>query len=347
MVEELRARVERFVRERHLIPPGRAVTCLVSGGADSTCLWHVLGCLGYDVSAVHVHHRLRGADSEEDARFCAETLGASVVEADGRGLSEAELRDRRYRVTGGYELRATGHTASDQVETILYRLVSRGAPAGIAPRNEGGIVHPLLPLWRSETEEYCRAAGLAFRIDASNAATKRGLIRDEILPLLRRLHPAADENILRALDARATLSPALAELLAAPVGSKRVDLGGGVQAVREHDRLWLERGPVELSGEVHWGEWRIRSRAQGLRVRGWRPGDRLAGRRRKIQDVFVDAKVPRSEREAWPLVVRGDEVVAVPGIVEHPEVDCLREPEGARDPETPPLPVPEEDDVRH
>jgi tRNA(Ile)-lysidine synthase len=50
----------------------------------------------------------------------------------------------------------------------------------------------------------------------------------------------------------------------------------------------------------------------------------LAGRRRKIQDVFVDAKVPRSEREAWPLVVRGDEVVAVPGIVEHPEVQAVR-----------------------
>ena len=72
---------------------------------------------------------------------------------------------------------------------------------------------------------------------------------------------------------------------------------------------------VELAGEVRWGEWRIRSELEGLRVRGWRPGDRLAGRRRKIQDVFVDAKIPRSEREAWPLVVRGDEVVAVPGIV--------------------------------
>jgi tRNA(Ile)-lysidine synthetase-like protein len=142
---------------------------------------------------------------------------------------------------------------------------------------------------------------------------------------LRRLHPAADENLLRALDTRATLPPALAELLAAPVGSKRVDLGGGVQAVREHERLWLERGPVDLAGEIRWGEWTIRSDVQGLRVRGWRPGDRLAGRRRKIQDVFVDAKVPRSEREAWPLVVRGDEVVAVPGIVEHPGVDAVRD----------------------
>jgi len=321
-MKELRERVEHFVRKHELIPVAGDVTCLVSGGADSTCLWHLLGTLGYRVSALHVNHKLRGVDSDEDARFCAETLGAEVVELDGRGLSEAGLRDQRRSVARD-RLRATGHTASDQLETILYRLVSRGAATGIAPSGDG-IVHPLLPLWRRETEAYCRAARLDFRVDATNPDTKRGLIRDEILPLLRRLHPAADENLLRALDSRETLPPALAELLAAPVGSKRVDLGDGVQAVREHERLWLERGPVELAGEIRWGEWTIRSDLRGLRVRGWKPGDRLAGRRRKIQDVFVDAKVPRSEREAWPLVVRGDEVLAVPGLVEHPEVEAVR-----------------------
>jgi tRNA(Ile)-lysidine synthase len=324
-MEELRVRVERFVREHELIPAGGEVTCLVSGGADSTCAWHLLGSLGYRVSALHVNHKLRGADSDEDARFCADVLGAEVVERNGRGLTEAGLREQRRQVAKCYKRPATGHTASDQVETVLYRLVSRGAATGIAPRSGDGIVHPLLPLWREETEEYCRAAGQEFRLDASNADTKRGLIRDEILPLLRRLHPAADENLLHALDSRATLPPALAELLAAPVGSKRVDLGGGLQAVREHERLWLERGPVDLTGEIRWGDWTIHSELEGLRVRGWRPGDRLAGRRRKIQDVFVDAKVPRSEREAWPLVVRGDEVVAVPGIVEHPEVRAVRD----------------------
>ena len=332
-MDDLLQRVERFIRAHDLVAPGGEVTCLVSGGADSSCLWHALRELGYAVSAVHVNHKLRGNESEEDARFCAEVLGAEVIEADGNGASEARLRDLRYQVTDVRNtgvrhrccaVRATGHTASDQVETILYRLVSRGAPTGIQPRNDEGVVHPLLPLWRHETEEYCRSAGLEFRTDSTNAGTKRGLIRDEILPLLRRLHPAADENILRALDSRETLTPALAELLAAPVGSKRVDLGGGVQAVREHERLWLEHGPVEIAGEVRWGEWLIRSELPGLRVRGWRPGDRLAGRSRKIQDVFVDAKVPRSEREAWPLVVRGDEVVAVPGIVEHEGVEAVR-----------------------
>ena len=75
-------------------------------------------------------------------------------------------------------------------------------------------MHPLLDVWREETKAYCEAEGLEFRVDQSNADTKRGLIRDEILPLLRRLHPHADANILRALDTRETLPPQLAELLA-------------------------------------------------------------------------------------------------------------------------------------
>ncbi|MES1248149.1 MAG: tRNA lysidine(34) synthetase TilS [Actinomycetota bacterium] len=319
----LEARVESFIREHGLIEPAGEVACLVSGGADSTALWHILRELGYRVSAVHVNHGLRGAESEEDARFCREALGAEVVELRGAGTEE-ELRDRRYSVAVG-RLRATGHTASDQVETILFRIASRGAATGMAPRRDDGVVHPLLAVWRDETEAYCRERGLPFRTDSSNAATKRGLLRERVLPLLRELHPAADENVLRLLDARETLPPPLAELLRSPAGSKRVDLGGGVMAVREHERLWLERGPVALIGTVRWGPWRITARRSGLNVRGWRPGDRLAGRTKKIQDVFVDAKIPRSDREGWPLVVQGDEVIAVPGIVEHPEVEAVRD----------------------
>jgi tRNA(Ile)-lysidine synthetase-like protein len=317
------ARVERFVRERDLIPAGGEVTCLVSGGADSTCLWHVLRALGYRASALHVDHGLRGAESDEDARFCREVLGAEVVDGRG-GRTEEELRRIRYSFATD-RLRATGHTASDQVETVLYRLVASGQVGrAIEPHRADGVVRPLLPLWREETVAYCRAHDLPFRTDSSNPETKRGLIREQILPLLERLHPAARENLLRLADEAPRVTPELAELLASPAGSKRVDLGGGLQAVREYDRLWLESGPLALEGEVRWGEWRIESRLPGLKVRGWRAGDRLAGRRKKVQDVFVDAKVPRSEREAWPLVVRGDEVVAIPGLVEHPDVKAVR-----------------------
>jgi tRNA(Ile)-lysidine synthase len=297
--------------------------CLVSGGADSTCLFHALRSLGYEVSALHVDHGLRGAESDADAEWCAERFGAEVVQAAARCATEAELRDVRYSFRAG-ELRATGHTLSDQVETILYRLAARGTTRGIEVRRDDGVVRPLLCIWREEAEEFCRARGLEWRTDSTNGDTLRGLIRNEVVPLLQRIHPSARENVLRVLDERRTLPPALEELLASPAGSKRVDLGGGVQAVREHDRLWLEAGPVDIDGEVVWGGWRIESRLPGLKVRGWRPGDRLAGRTRKIQDVFVDAKIPRSDREGWPLVVRGDEVVAVPGIVEAEGVTASR-----------------------
>jgi tRNA(Ile)-lysidine synthase len=212
-------------------------------------------------------------------------------------------------------LRATGHTASDQVETVLYRLVASGNAKGIKVRREDGVVRPLLTLWRAETRSYCLVNGLPFREDASNPDTRRGLIRDEILPLLRRLHPGADANLLALAGERPRLARALeeslVELLSSRAGTRSADLGDGVRAVREYDRLRLE-------GTVRWGPWTLSSEADGLEVRARRPGDRLAGRRKKVQDLFVDAKVPRAERDAWPLVVHGDDVVCVPGIADAP-----------------------------
>jgi tRNA(Ile)-lysidine synthase len=299
------------------------VLCLVSGGADSTCLFHALSELGYRVEALHVDHGLRGAESDTDAAWCAERFGAEVVQGAARCANEAGLRDVRYSFRTG-ELRATGHTLSDQVETIIYRLAARGTTNGIEVRRDDGVVRPLLCVWREEAEAFCRERGLEWRTDSSNPDTLRGLIRDRILPLLDQIHPAARANVLRALDERPTMPPALVELLGSPAGSKRIDLGDGLQVVREYDRVWLEPGPRELDRAVEWGSWRIESRVPGLRVRGWRAGDRLVGRNKKVQDVFVDAKIPRSDREGWPLVVRGDDVVAVPGIVEAEGVIATR-----------------------
>ncbi len=309
-------RIEAWIRRHALIEPGGEVVCLVSGGPDSTCLWHALGELGYRVSAVHVNHGLRGEESDADAAFCRERFGAVVIDAPP-GRTEAELRDLRYELTAGRGLRATGHTASDQVETVLYRLAASGSTRGIKPRREDGVVRPLLSVWRAETEAYCAAHGLEHRLDSSNPDTLRGLIRSEIVPLLRRLHPAAEENIRRLADERPRLPHGIQEtllaLLSSTDGTKYADLGRGLRAVREYDRVSLDRGPVR------WGPWVIESSQPGLEVRTRRPGDRVGGRR-KLQDVFVDAKVPRAERDDWPVVVAGKEVVAVPGIVEDARV---------------------------
>jgi tRNA(Ile)-lysidine synthetase-like protein len=319
----IQERVARQIRRRRLIDPGGEVTCLVSGGADSTCLWHVLHELGYRVSALHVNHGLRGAESDADARFCREAFGAEVVDAPP-AHTEDELRRIRYSFATD-RLRATGHTASDQVETVLYRLVSSGQPGGIKAKREDGVVRPLLDLWAEETRAYCDDAGLPYREDSSNDATKRGLIRTKILPLLEQLDPRARENLLALAASEEgpslprTLERTLRELLATTSGTKEADLGHGIRAVREYDRVSLEHGPVRF------GPWTIASDAPGLEVRTWRSGDRLRGRSKKVQDVFVDAKVPRRERAAWPLVVSGGEVVCVPGIVEDPAVGWERD----------------------
>lgn len=318
MAGEVVERVEQFIREHDLVPSGGDVCCLVSGGADSTCLWHVLGELGYRVSAVHVDHGLRGEESDADARHCRELMGAEILRPSNsllQGRSEAALRAQRYEATEGRGLRATGHTASDQVETVLYRLVSSGNAKGIKARREDGVVRPLLAVWREETEAYCRERGLPYRVDSSNEDTTRGLIRREILPLLRRLHPGAERNLLALAGERPRLprglERTLAELLASTEGTKAADLGRGLRAVREYDT-------VRLEGAVSFGPWQLESAVPGLEVRTRRPGDRLAGRSKKVQDLFVDAKVPRAARDTWPLVVSGDEVVAVPGIAEAP-----------------------------
>lgn len=290
------------------------MTCLVSGGADSTCLWHALRALGYDVSAVHVHHGVRGAAADADAEHCATALGARVLRVEPTD-TEAAMRELRYAATESCGLRATGHTATDQIETVLYRIVSSGSTRGIRVRREDGVVRPLLDVTREETVAYCDQHGLAVRVDDTNADTMRGLIREEILPLLRRLHPGVEANLRALGDARPSLPRALeaslVELLSSRAGSRTADLGNGIRAVREYDRLRLE-------GTLEWGPWTIEAERDDLAVRTRQPGDHLAGRRKKVQDLLVDAKVPRAERETWPIVVCGDEVVAVPGIAVAP-----------------------------
>lgn len=308
-------RVEAHIRRNDLLPAGGEVTCLVSGGADSTCLWHVLRRLGYDVRAVHVHHGVRGDEADADAAHCGSAFDAEIVRAPP-AATEAEWRRLRYDLTAGAGIRATGHTASDQVETVLYRLVSSGSTRGIRARRADGVVRPLLTVWRDETEAYCRAHGLAWRTDSTNTATKRGLIRERLIPLLEELDPRARANLLALATERPRLPRALetslVDLLASREGTRSADLGDGIRAVRAYDTLRLE-------GTVAWGPWRIESDVPGLVVRTRRPGDRLAGRMRKVQDVLVDAKVPRDERDDWPLVAtEAGEVVAVAGLAEAP-----------------------------
>jgi len=138
-------RVESHVRRHELIPPGGDVLCLVSGGADSTCLWDALGALGYRVSALHVNHRLRGAESNADARFCREAMNAEVVEPPSNSLLQGESAWRELRYSFATDrLRATGRwaEAAGPVAVPSDRLARRlrfadAARADVAAMSEG------------------------------------------------------------------------------------------------------------------------------------------------------------------------------------------------------------------
>ncbi len=201
---------------------------------------------------------------------------------------------------------------------MLYRIVSSGSTRGIrlAPRGRRRAA-AAAALARGDRGVLPRAAASSWRVDASNAATKRGLIRERILPLLEELDPRARANLL-ALGADAPRLPrrleaSLVELLSSRDGTRvpPTSAPGSAPCARTTT--------LRLEGTVSWGPWRLESDRPGLVVRSRRPGDRLAGRARKVQDVLVDAKVPRDERDDWPLVATDDgDVVAVAGLAEAP-----------------------------
>ena len=198
-------------RASGLVRAGEPLLVMLSGGGDSVCLLDVAVTLGAEVTALHVDHGLR-ADSSADADFCrslCEGLGVPLVvervdlpAARGEpGNVQAQARDARYALAerharGDY---AAAHTASDQAETVLYRLAvspGRRALMGMAPRR-GRLVRPLLAITREEARDHCRARGLSWREDPSNSTLlfARARVRAEIVPALRELNSAAERNV--------------------------------------------------------------------------------------------------------------------------------------------------------
>jgi tRNA(Ile)-lysidine synthase len=225
-----------------MIEPGKPLLVLLSGGADSVCLLHMAQSLGADVSALHCNYGLRGSQSDEDEAFCRELFPAVIVERVtlGEGNLQALAREARYALAeqhavGDY---ATGHTLSDQAETVLMRLCSspgRKGLLGMAPRR-GRLVRPLLGMTRADTEAYCREHGLSWRTDPSNADPRftRARVRHELLPLLERIAPGAERTIAEtarllrdeaeALDALLPETDSLEEIAALPPALGRLVL---------------------------------------------------------------------------------------------------------------------------
>lgn len=226
-------RVASILREHCQVEPGDLIVVGVSGGPDSLCLVHVLHALGVRLVAAHFDHQLR-AESAEDAaavKLTAANLGIPFAQerADVRAFAQSEGisiedagRDLRYAFLFG-EARArkahavaVGHTADDQVETVLMHLIRGAGTAGLKGMSYRSVLpafdpnipllRPLLGTWRSETLEYCESEGLSPRYDRSNDSAEyfRNRVRHELIPLLESYNPRAREALWRTAEIAAS-----------------------------------------------------------------------------------------------------------------------------------------------
>ncbi|HEX5983348.1 MAG TPA: tRNA lysidine(34) synthetase TilS [Solirubrobacterales bacterium] len=303
------------VEAEGLIAPPAPLVAMLSGGRDSVCMLDLaVRARGAEaVTALHVNYGLRD-DAGEDERHCAELCGrlgvALEVERprrpEGPGNLQAWARDTRYAAAARLsEARGativTGHTADDQVETILYRLASspsRRALLGMR-RRDGRLARPLLGTTRAETTAYCEQRGLAWRDDASNEqpAFARNRLRQGLIPALDEIHPAARENVLRTAGLLRDEAELLDELVAAELRGGEGARRGTIALERfaalhpALRRLVLQRLADAAAGRPVPGAARFADQVAGLRRTGTAMLDLGGGVR-----AVVEAGTLRAER---------------------------------------------------
>lgn len=224
--DDLKSRVQFWMESYCPVDPGRWLVVGVSGGPDSLCLLHILHRLGFRLAVAHLDHQLRPQSAEEARRVSAlaAQMGLPVVTgsedaaayAREHGESmEAAARALRYRFLfaqaerRGAQAVAVGHTADDQVETVLMNLIRGAGLDGLkgmlASRRLPEfhptipVIRPLLSVWRDETLAYCRGHGLDPVEDPSNQdlAYTRNRLRHTLLPHLESFNPGVREAIWR------------------------------------------------------------------------------------------------------------------------------------------------------
>jgi tRNA(Ile)-lysidine synthase len=243
-------RMLEAIRQTGLLSTKAPLVAMLSGGRDSVCLLDLsVRLLGAEaVTALHVNYGLRddsGEDEEHCARLCERLSCQLEIERprrpEGPGNLQAWARDTRYSAAAQLALPkqaliATGHTADDQVETILYRLASspsRRALLGMR-RQDGSLVRPLLGFSREQTTAYCEERRLEWRDDPTNAGDgyARNRVRNQLIPALAEIHPAASRNVLRTAELLRDEAEVLDALVDAELGGTNGSGRGTIELQR-------------------------------------------------------------------------------------------------------------------
>lgn len=204
------ANVRKTLKEFDMLRNKDKIVVAVSGGPDSMALLHILRTLQkeyeLELCVGHVNHMFRGVEADADAAYVADICKAWNIPCfiarinvpaimSERGLSaQIAAREVRYHflkhvaaITGSNKI-AVGHNADDQVETILMRFLRGTGPEGLTGISSVrcGIIRPLIQVFRTEVEKYCREWGIEAREDASNKKTiyLRNRIRNALIPYL-------------------------------------------------------------------------------------------------------------------------------------------------------------------
>ncbi|HEY6298971.1 MAG TPA: tRNA lysidine(34) synthetase TilS [Candidatus Binatus sp.] len=231
---------------------GSSILIGLSGGADSVSLISALielrEKLGFKISAAHLNHRIRGAESDRDEEFvramCARLGIELIVERAGgldRSTSPGNLEERARDARREFLLRvaervqadfvALGHHRDDQAETVLMRLMRGAGAAGLAAmaeRGPGRLIRPMLSISRAEIREYLDARAIPFVEDSSNSSRDilRNRIRADLLPMLEREYaPGLSGRLVEVASEMRTLDELVTSIAAREFDAMRV--GGG------------------------------------------------------------------------------------------------------------------------
>ena len=330
----------------HSTPPHRRIGLAVSGGADSSALLVLMAELqaehNFEAVVLHVDHGIRD-DSADDAAYVRRLAAvfnlpfySTRVKVRRRKGESIEMAARRVRLDFFSEMTrrlkldaiATGHHADDVAETFILRLARGAGPEGLAGLkrvsrvNDITFIRPLLDLRGDDLRAFLRSRNMTWREDSTNSDTSilRNKVRHVVLPWLREnLDPRITEHLCKsAAILRGELSRPSPQKPSprTPKVEPPAKFTLAISPSTGFERRTQSIGTFPATCEIA----RSAIAKRSIELRTWLPGDHIAptgmnGHTRKLQDVFVTAKVPPSLRTALPILAYSgsNEVIWLPG----------------------------------